>query len=135
MSRYSIEQKLAAVGRRSLDRPETMIAAYSKATGPRLLVLVMLAGWARSDGPERGHAYPPIEKLAAVCNMSTGAVRTHLRELEAAGEIVTGLLYVDPNPLDMHGHLKTSDTPLNTLQEDTLVPGAAALAKINASLR
>src|ERR1700742_1599348 len=60
---------------------------------------------------------------------------TYMQQQHAAGEIVTGLLYVDPNPLDMHGHLKTSDTPLNALQEDVLVPGAAALAKINAGLR
>ncbi len=60
---------------------------------------------------------------------------TYMQQRHAAGEIVTGLLYVDPNPLDMHGHLKTSDMPLNSLQEDALVPGAAALAKINAGLR
>ena len=29
----------------------------------------------------------------------------------------------------------TTDTPLNALQEDTLVPGSAALAKLNAGLR
>ena len=51
------------------------------------------------------------------------------------GEIVTGLLYVDPNPRDLHGHLNTSDTPLNALQEAALVPGASVLGKINAGLR
>ena len=60
---------------------------------------------------------------------------TYMQERHAAGEIVTGLLYVDPNPRDLHGHLKTSNIPLNSLQEDALVPGASALAKINASLR
>jgi 2-oxoglutarate ferredoxin oxidoreductase subunit beta len=48
---------------------------------------------------------------------------------------VTGLLYVDPNPRDLHGHLKTSLTPLNALQDDALIPGSAVLAKINAGLR
>ena len=38
---------------------------------------------------------------------------TYMQQRHAAGEIVTGLLYVDPNPRDLHGHLKTSDTPLN----------------------
>ena len=60
---------------------------------------------------------------------------TYMQQRHAEGEIVTGLLYVDPNPRDLHGHLKTSDTPLNALQEDSLVPGSAALAKINAALR
>src|SRR3977135_2119276 len=32
---------------------------------------------------------------------------TYMQERHAAGEIVTGLLYVDPNPRDMHRHLKT----------------------------
>jgi hypothetical protein len=35
----------------------------------------------------------------------------------------------------LHEHLKTSDTPLNALREDALIPGASALAKINAGLR
>jgi 2-oxoglutarate ferredoxin oxidoreductase subunit beta len=53
----------------------------------------------------------------------------------AAGEMVTGLLYVDPNPRDMHQHLKTVDTPLNALDDAALVPGSKALDAINASLR
>jgi 2-oxoglutarate/2-oxoacid ferredoxin oxidoreductase subunit beta len=60
---------------------------------------------------------------------------TYMQERHAAGEIVTGLLYVDPNPRDLHGHLKTSSTPLNELQEDALVPGSSVLAKVNAGLR
>ena len=60
---------------------------------------------------------------------------TYMQERHAAGEIVTGLLYVDPNPRDLHEHLKTVETPLNALDEAALVPGAEALEKINASLR
>ncbi len=63
------------------------------------------------------------------------AALTYMQERAAAGEIVTGLLYVDPNPRDLHAHLKTVDTPLNQLTEDTLVPGARALDRINAGLR
>jgi 2-oxoglutarate ferredoxin oxidoreductase subunit beta len=58
-----------------------------------------------------------------------------MQERHAAGEIVTGLLYVDPDPRDMHAHLKTVDTPLNALSDADLVPGAKALEAINASLR
>jgi 2-oxoglutarate/2-oxoacid ferredoxin oxidoreductase subunit beta len=60
---------------------------------------------------------------------------TYMQERHAAGEIVTGLLYADPNPRDLHSHLKTSDLPLNALQEDALIPGTAALTAVNAGLR
>jgi 2-oxoglutarate/2-oxoacid ferredoxin oxidoreductase subunit beta len=63
------------------------------------------------------------------------AALTYMQERAAAGEIVTGLLYVDPNPRDLHAHLRTVDTPLNQLGEDALVPGARALERINAGLR
>jgi 2-oxoglutarate ferredoxin oxidoreductase subunit beta len=51
------------------------------------------------------------------------------------GQIVTGLLYVQSDADDLHGHLNTVATPLNTLSEKELCPGSAALDKINASLR
>jgi 2-oxoglutarate ferredoxin oxidoreductase subunit beta len=60
---------------------------------------------------------------------------TYMQERHAAGEIVTGLLYVDPTPRDLHSHLKTFATPLNALDDAALVPGAAALEKLNATLR
>jgi 2-oxoglutarate ferredoxin oxidoreductase subunit beta len=53
----------------------------------------------------------------------------------ARGEIVTGLLYVEPGATDMHEMLGTTATPLNELGEKELCPGNAALEKINASLR
>jgi 2-oxoglutarate/2-oxoacid ferredoxin oxidoreductase subunit beta len=60
---------------------------------------------------------------------------TWLAQRQAAGEIVTGLLYVDPDPVDLHQHMNTVETPLNELTETELVPGTAVLAKLNASLR
>jgi len=59
----------------------------------------------------------------------------YLQEHHAQGEVVTGLLYVDPDPEDLHTHLSTSARPLNTLNAAELCPGAGALDKINASLR
>jgi len=70
--------------------------------------------------------YDPHERLSVV---------TYLQEREAAGEVVTGLLYVEPTPKDLHDHLNTVETPLNALDDAALVPGAAALEKFNASLR
>jgi 2-oxoglutarate ferredoxin oxidoreductase subunit beta len=48
---------------------------------------------------------------------------------------VTGLLYVNPDPGDLHGALGTTDRPLNSLSDAELVPGQAALDRINAGLR
>lgn len=51
------------------------------------------------------------------------------------GDVVTGLLYVDPEPADLHSHLGTIAEPLNRLGASELSPGLAALDKINARLR
>ena len=59
---------------------------------------------------------------------------TYLQD-HAAGEIVTGLLYVDPDPTICTAISRRSTTPLNALGEEELCPGSAALEKINASLR
>ena len=63
------------------------------------------------------------------------AAMTYLQERQAVGEIVTGLLFVDPEPEDLHHHMNTVITPFNELDEAALCPGSAALAKLNASLR
>ncbi len=63
------------------------------------------------------------------------AAMNYIQARQAEGEIVTGLLYLDPEAEDMHAHLSTVDTPLNALDEDALCPGAAMLERLNASLR
>jgi 2-oxoglutarate ferredoxin oxidoreductase subunit beta len=70
--------------------------------------------------------YDPHDRIAAM---------NYLQQHAALGEVVTGLLYVDPEPDDLHAHLNTVDTPFNQLGERELCPGAAALEKFNASLR
>jgi 2-oxoglutarate/2-oxoacid ferredoxin oxidoreductase subunit beta len=70
--------------------------------------------------------YDPKNRIAAM---------NYLQERAAAGEIVTGLLYVDPEPEDLHAYLSTVATPLNALGETELCPGTEALGRINASLR
>ncbi|MBU6404065.1 MAG: 2-oxoacid:ferredoxin oxidoreductase subunit beta [Proteobacteria bacterium] len=59
----------------------------------------------------------------------------YLQAHQAKGEVVTGLLYVDPEARDLHAHLDTVDAPFNTLGERELCPGAAVLEKINKGLR
>ena len=63
------------------------------------------------------------------------AAMTYVQERQALGEVVTGLLYVDPDAADLHQHLKTSTTPFNQLGARQLCPGAEALERLNASLR
>ena len=70
--------------------------------------------------------YDPTDRVAAM---------NQVQALQASGEVVTGLLYVDPEATDLHAALRTSATPLNKLDEAALCPGAAALGKINASFR
>jgi 2-oxoglutarate/2-oxoacid ferredoxin oxidoreductase subunit beta len=71
-------------------------------------------------------AYDASDKVAAM---------TYLESRRAKGEVVTGLLYVDRGSDDMHAALHTVGVPLNALGDAELVPGGAALAAVNASLR
>jgi 2-oxoglutarate ferredoxin oxidoreductase subunit beta len=59
----------------------------------------------------------------------------YLSRKAAEGEIVTGLLFVDPEASDLHDGLNTVDTPLNKLKDAELTPPVSALDRINASLR
>jgi 2-oxoglutarate/2-oxoacid ferredoxin oxidoreductase subunit beta len=71
-------------------------------------------------------AYDASDKVAAM---------TYLESRRARGEVVTGLLYVDGGADDMHAAMKTVRVPPNALGDAELVPGATALADVNASLR
>lgn len=51
------------------------------------------------------------------------------------GEILTGLIYIEPETKDLHDLIQTTETPLNALGKKELCPGAAALEEINADLR
>ncbi len=51
------------------------------------------------------------------------------------GEILTGLLYMDPDASDLHDLIQTSERPLNLLTKEDLCPGAKILADINEGLR
>jgi len=70
--------------------------------------------------------YDPHDRIAALA---------HVQARQAAGEVVTGLLYLDPEAADCHDIMGTVRRPLNTLGEADLCPGNAALDKINASFR
>ncbi len=73
-----------------------------------------------------GRHYDPSDRAAALAYLETH---------RAAGEILTGLIYLHPESSDMHDALETIEAPLNALGDAELVPGNAALAGVNASLR
>jgi 2-oxoglutarate ferredoxin oxidoreductase subunit beta len=70
--------------------------------------------------------YDPTDRIKAM---------NFLQERAARGEVITGLLYVHPDSVDLHEHLNTVEAPLNQLTERELCPGNVALERINASLR
>jgi 2-oxoglutarate ferredoxin oxidoreductase subunit beta len=70
--------------------------------------------------------WDPLDKRSAV-NALTSA--------KEKGEILTGLLYMDPATKDLHHTLNTNKKPLNTLTKKELCPGSAKLAELNAELR
>ena len=63
------------------------------------------------------------------------AAMAFMQSHQARGEVVTGLLYVDPLATDLHTALNTTARPLNTLEAGDLCPGVKLLDRINASLR
>src|SRR3546814_16490850 len=75
---------------------------------------------------KRDADYDPRDRIAAM-NL--------IQQRHARGEVVTGLLHVDAEASDLHGHLDTVPVPLNSLDADELNPGAAVLETINAALR
>jgi 2-oxoglutarate/2-oxoacid ferredoxin oxidoreductase subunit beta len=58
---------------------------------------------------------------------SRGAVQAWLRERQRAGEVPTGLLYVQPDSADMHDMENTVQERLFDLPYERLTPGALAL--------
>ncbi len=70
--------------------------------------------------------YDPRDRVQAL---------THVQRAGEAGEVVTGLLYVNPDASDCHDVLGTPAEPLNGLDESVLCPGVDALERVNASLR
>ena len=70
--------------------------------------------------------YDPHDRVGAL---------NYVQRQQEHGEVVTGLLYVDPEASDCHDVLDTVDQPLNVLNESELCPGTAVLNEINESLR
>src|SRR6202171_548482 len=70
--------------------------------------------------------YDPTDRISAL---------TYLQQRQAAGEVVTGLLFVEADHGDLHEFLETVETPLNALGEAELCPGPEILERYNAAHR
>ena len=70
--------------------------------------------------------WDPMNRLSSITAMQTAKTN---------GEILTGLLFVEPETDDLHSMIETCDKPLNTLAESDLCPGSSVLKKINAGNR
>jgi 2-oxoglutarate ferredoxin oxidoreductase subunit beta len=104
-----------------MPRREAIVADYS----PGEVIEITLHDGSRLRLRKLDAGHDPGDRLAAI---------DHIQSHQARGEVVTGLLYVDPSADDLHGHLNTVETPLNQLGEAQLCPGAAMLAAINKAL-
>ena len=63
------------------------------------------------------------------------AASAMLERHRGEGNLVTGLIYMNEEPMNLHQRLGTSQTPLNEMSEVDLCPGSKALDAINQSLR
>jgi 2-oxoglutarate/2-oxoacid ferredoxin oxidoreductase subunit beta len=88
------------------------------------------------DIPQPDGSLLRLRKLMADYDATDRAgAMARLQQHQQAGELPTGLLFVDPQARDLHAALNTSATPLNRLGEEALCPGSTALERINAGLR
>ena len=71
-------------------------------------------------------AYDPTDRAMA---------NRYLEERQSAGEIVTGLLFIDEVFQDMHDINNTSDIPLSSIDFEKLCPGQAGLKKLQNTYR
>ncbi len=70
--------------------------------------------------------WDPEDRMSAMNAMQNSKLK---------GEILTGLIYINPETHDLHEMIQTSHTPLNVMTEKELCPGANALEELNAELR
>jgi 2-oxoglutarate/2-oxoacid ferredoxin oxidoreductase subunit beta len=114
-------------------RGEVMSADF---VPPHDEILIDYAPGAREDVAMPDGSVLQLRKLADGYDAHDRvAALSYVQRKQAEGEVVTGLLYLDPDAADCHAILGTVDVPLNALTEADLCPGDAALKSINASFR
>lgn len=118
-----VREHIEATGKTDLipERSE-ILADYESGTGTEVML---------HDG-----TFIKLEKLAANRDpFNRMEAMDALRDARNRNEILTGLLYIDPETKDLHHTINSTDRPLNSLEEKDLCPGSAVLAGINDNLR
>ena len=59
----------------------------------------------------------------------------YLERYRSRGQIVTGLLYIDQNVVDMHAQSRTAATAFKDMDFEQLNPGSQALAELQQGMR
>jgi len=99
-----------------------IITSYQKGTGTDIKM---------HDG-----SYIHLEKLADDLDpYDRLSAMNALQNARNKDEILTGLLYINPESTDLHHTIQTSDRALNSLGQEELCPGSGVLANINDELR
>lgn len=68
------------------------------------------------------HEWDPEDRISAINAVQNAKLKN---------EILTGLLYINPDPVDLHEMINTSLKPLNSLTKQDLCPGSEVLKRIN----
>ncbi|MCI0433451.1 MAG: 2-oxoacid:ferredoxin oxidoreductase subunit beta [Gemmatimonadetes bacterium] len=103
---------------------------------PRAEIAVAYGEGETADVPMHDGSIVRLRKLAADYDPTDrDAAYAYIRERQAAGEVVTGLLYLGEGPPEMHENENTVDTPLAELPFEQLCPGSVALDALMESYR
>lgn len=104
--------------------PEKSEITASQAPGTQLVIEMHDGSELRLQSLAAG--WDPSNRLSAI---------NAVHQSNNKGEVLTGLIFIDPDQLEVHQILNTVDKPLNEFGEKDLMPGLDALEEINASYR
>jgi len=118
-----VREHIEATGKTDLvPEKSEILASYESGTGTEVML---------HDG-----TFIKLEKLAANRDpFNRMEAMNALRDARNRNEILTGLLFIDPETEDLHHTINSTERPLNTLEEEDLCPGSAVLTEINDDLR
>jgi len=97
-----------------VEYPEGASAEVELFDGSKIHLSKLAPGWNPSD------------KFSAV---------NRLHEAKSSGQILTGLLYINPESQDLHSKMNTAKKPLNKFTQCELCPGNSKLDSINQEFR
>ena len=104
--------------------PEESEITATQAPGERKLIEMHDGSYIALSALAEG--WDPTDRLSAI---------NAVHNANKKGEVLTGLIFVDPDQREVHEMLGTTQRPLNELPQSILYPGNTALMEINDSFR